>query len=152
LAVLAHGDDAARGRSLQRAIQGLNGLPEARRARLANAMAVLATKVLSTSTIDRITKESGMTIESVAQFYEQTEVGQEIRRHGLEQGTARTLTAMLRGRFGEHDHISTIAQNLARYSDDDRSIRLITEATTLDDLAAWLVPAQPTEPDPESGS
>ena len=95
-----------------------------------------------------------MTIESVAQFYLETEVGQEIQKQGIErgieqgieQGTISTLTALLRARFGEHAQIPTIAQYLVQGLDENVRIRMVTEAGSLDDLAARLVPAQPAQP------
>jgi hypothetical protein len=107
----------------------------------------VATIVLDRSTIDLIVKETGMSIETVAEFYSGTEVGQEIRKQGREEGreegTARTLAALLRARFGEQPQIPKIAEHLAHGSDDDASIRIVTEARTLDDLSGWLVPTQP---------
>ena len=57
---------------------------------------------------------------------------------GLEQGTARTLTALLRTRFGNHSQIPAIARNLAHSVDTDTSIGIVTEAKSLDDLSDWV--------------
>jgi predicted transposase YdaD len=151
LTVLAQGDTHARGRALADAIQRVRDLPEERQERLTNAMLAVATIALDRSTIDLIVKESGMTIETVAEFYSGTEVGQELRNQGRvegrvegrEEGAARTLAALLRARFGDHAQVRTIAEHLAHTLDDDASIRIVTEAHTLDDLSSWLVPTQP---------
>jgi hypothetical protein len=146
LTVLAQGDTHARGRALADAIQRVRDLPEERQERLTNAMLVVATIALDRSTIDLIVKESGMTIETVAEFYSGTEVGQELRNQGREEGAARTLAALLRARFGDHPQVRDIAEHLAHALDDDASIRIVTEAHTLDDLSSWFVPTQPDAP------
>ena len=88
-----------------------------------------------------------MTIESVTAFYRQTEMGQAVHsqglEQGLEQGSARTLTALLRARFGDRTEIPTIAEHLVQILDDDAGIRVVTEAESLDDLADWLSPPGP---------
>jgi hypothetical protein len=138
LAVLAEGDEVGRGHSLKEAIQGVNQLPTIRQERLINAMVILASITLKASTIDLIAKETGMTIETVAQFYLGTEVGQEI----LKQGTAKTLAALLRSRFGDDPRIPSIAGCLVLAG--EASYPLISEVSSLEDLYARLLPTQPT--------
>jgi hypothetical protein len=138
LAVLAEGDEVGRGHFLKEAIQGVNQLPTIRQERLINAMVILASITLKASTIDLIAKETGMTIETVAQFYLGTEVGQEI----LKQGTAKTLAALLRSRFGDDPRIPSIAGCLVLAG--EASYPLISEVSSLEDLYARLLPTQPT--------
>jgi hypothetical protein len=93
-------------------------------------VAVLAKGDVDRSTIDRIRKESGMTVESIAAFFSETEVGQEIGRRGAE----RTLVALLRSRFGDHPRLPAIAGRLARLTDQADAIEAITRAQSPDEL------------------
>ena len=91
-----------------------------------------------------------MTEETIAEFYRDTKFSRLIEKQahdqgleegleqGLEQGTARTLTALLRTRFGNHSQIPAIARNLAHSVDIDTSIGIVTEAKSLDDLSDWV--------------
>ena len=71
-----------------------------------------------------------MTVESIADFYSETEVGQEIRRRGQE----RTLAALLHSRFGDHAQIPAIATRLAHLPDQAEAIDAITRAQSPDEL------------------
>ncbi len=143
LAVLARG---ATGRELAGALATIKaGPPGPQQDALLEATAVLATIRLDVHTIDRIRRETGMTVESIADFYSATEVGRELlnrgnRRgieqgleQGLEQGVVATLTRLLRAKFGDQPGIEAAATRLAHWSDQDAVILAITRA---DDLSA----------------
>jgi hypothetical protein len=180
LADLAKGDQQTRARSALNAIQQIRTLPEERQSGLFEAMINLATISLDPHTIDLIRKETGMTVDSIAEFYSHTEVGAELQkrghergleqglelgleqgreegreegreqgraegreqglRKGLNQGTVRTLSALLRARFGDQLMILAVATQLAQSDDLDSSVRAIETAATLDDLIAELSP------------
>jgi DNA-binding transcriptional regulator YiaG len=137
LAELAKGDLTTRAKSAIAALKAIQTLPEERHQGLREAMLALATITLAPSTIDLIRKETGMSIQSLAAFYRQTDVGQEI----LEQGSAKTLAAMIRRRFGDDDRIATIAGLLAQIS-EDASVRIVDEATSLNDLLSRVPQAR----------
>jgi hypothetical protein len=142
VAVLAKGDVDARGAYLATAYKLAEPMPEGLRSMLRQAALDLATITLDRSTIDRIRKESGMTVESIADFYSETEVGQELGRRGIEQGIEqgieRTLAALLRSRFGNHGQVRAIAGQLARLPDQALAIDMIVRAQSLEDLLKEL--------------
>ena len=146
LAVLAQGDEEARRRYLSEALRAVHDLPETRQSKLLHAVLVLASMTVDGHTIEEILEEDGMTEETIAEFYRDTKFSRLIEKQahdqgleeGLEQGTARTLTALLRTRFGNHSQIPAIARNLAHSVDTDTSIGIVTEAKSLDDLSDWV--------------
>ncbi len=141
--VLARGDNRDRTGYLKTAVHQMLDLPEVRRARLLHAISHLATVHLDPATVGQIIKkETGMTVESVAQFYMETDFGQLIQKRGADERAARLLTAQLRARFGDDSRIPAIAERLAQGTDDETIERLITEASSLDDLSGWLLSAQ----------
>jgi hypothetical protein len=81
-----------------------------------------------------------MTIETVAEFYLGTEVGQEIHKRGI----AKSVAASLRVRFGDHPDIPSTAAGLTLVKELDTCYCLISEASSMDDLNARLIPTQPT--------
>jgi hypothetical protein len=149
LAVLGRGDVETRARALRKATQGIQGYETEQQVRLMESLTTLATLRLDPPTVDQVMEEArednNMTVESVAEFYSHTTMGHEIRRKGQEQGSARVLTALMQSRFGDHDQIPIIAQHLAQSSDEETSVRAVTEANSLDDLTAWLLPSTSTE-------
>jgi hypothetical protein len=147
LAELAQGDQETRARSALRAIKLIRTLPPHRQAKIFEGMINLAVLVLQPSIIDRIRKEIGMTVESVAAFYNQTEVGQELVRQGLEKGREEghedTYRVLLRARFGDDPQIPLIAKRLARFSDAEAVINALDRAEALDRLTQWTPPTEP---------
>jgi hypothetical protein len=146
LAVLSRGDAQARAQAYAaslRAIQDAGGPHRAERLELA---AMLAPIRLDLDTIERVTEEAGMSIEELAEFYSEAKFAQrqrqqardegreEGRDEGLDQGRVETLAALLHDRFGEHPDLLTAARNLAGWPDKSAAIRVITGASTVEDL------------------
>jgi hypothetical protein len=116
------------------------------------AMLGLATISLDPSTIELIGKETGVAMESVAEFYSGTplakqlrkELGQQIfaqaRQEGRQEGHVGSLTAALHVRFGDQARIPALAERLARAWDTEASMRIAMQAESLDDLLAQLPP------------
>jgi hypothetical protein len=83
-----------------------------------------------------------MTVESIADFERQTEVGRMLldrgREQGLEQGRkhghVQTLEALTRGRFGDRPDIPQLAKRLARSCDLPTAVHPITHTTRFEDL------------------
>jgi hypothetical protein len=150
LSILTKGDQQDRAESVLKTLRLLRTFPLDRRRGLLEAMTSLATISLDRSTIDLITKELKMTVESVAEFYSETDLGRAIGKQaheqgleqGLEQGReqgrqqelTQSLIDLLRVRFGIHPQIPALAEHLAHESDRAARVRAITEAETLDDL------------------
>lgn len=145
LAVLARGDRSIRARSLVAAVSVIQAQTEAgpQQAQLLEAAAVLATIRLDGHTIDQIRRESGLSVESIADFYSETEVGRELVNRGIEQGLERSgqmLATLLRDRFGDRPEIPEIVGRLARWPDPASAVHAVTRARSLSDL---LVPGPP---------
>jgi hypothetical protein len=128
------------------AIRLIRTLPQGRQAGNYQALINLAIIGLDPSTIDLIRKEIGMTIEAAVAFYDQTEIGQELRKQGceqgleqgLEQGTVRTLTMLLQARFDVDSRIPRIAAGLAHLPDQATAIKAAAQAQNLDELAQLI--------------
>jgi len=141
LAVLARGDQATRARSLASAVNLIQSQPGPQQSQLLEAAAVLATIRLDGPTIDVIRRESGMSVESIADFYSETEVGRELLNRGLEQGlelSAQMIAALLRDRFGDQPQIAEITDRLVHGPDPASAARAITRAETLSELLAEM--------------
>jgi hypothetical protein len=144
LAVLAKGDQDSRAKALSAALAMADKEPD--RQMLIDAALTLATITLDRSTLDRVREETGMTIETVADFYSETEVGRELlgrgreagrdegREEGREEGHEDVLTALLKNRFGEQARTGEVAQRLAHFMDLATAVDVITKADSLDEL------------------
>jgi hypothetical protein len=144
LAVLAQGDRESRARALFRAVSVIQAQPGPRQAQLLEAAAVLATIRLDGPTIDLIRRESGMSVESIADFYSETEVGRELLNRGIEQGLERSgqlLAALLRERFGEQPEIAEVTQRLVHWPDPAAAIQAVNRAGSVSELLALSPPA-----------
>ncbi|MBI4940981.1 MAG: hypothetical protein HY830_09555 [Actinobacteria bacterium] len=108
-------------------------------AELLESAATLATIRLDAPILDKIRREVGMTVESVAEFYAQTDSGkflvergrEEGREEGREAGREETLAELLRERFGADERIPALAERLAHQAG---ALRSVLAATSLDDL------------------
>jgi hypothetical protein len=141
LAVLARGDRPTRARLLVSAVNVIQAQTESgpQQAQLLEAAAVLATIRLDGLTIDQIRRESGLSVESIADFYSETEVGRELVNRGIEQGIERSgqmLATLLRDRFGERPEIAEIVNRLARWPDPASAVHAVTRAGSLLELLA----------------
>ena len=145
LSVLAKGDERTQARHLAEAMGLIGPLSESRRSALTDAALTLATITLSRSTIDLIREELGVTIETVVEFYRETEVGQhlqkEAREEGREEGSAMMLQECIESRFGQHPQIPRIAERLVRLFDARSALKAVNRAQTIDDLIALIPPA-----------
>jgi hypothetical protein len=149
LAVLAEGDRQARARSLVAAVNAIQTGTESGpgQAQLLEAAAVLATIRLDGLTIDQIRRESGLSVESIADFYSETEVGRELVNRGIEQGIEREidrsrqmLATLLRDRFGDQPEIAPIVERLVRWPDPAAAVHAVTRAICLDELRTLSPP------------
>jgi hypothetical protein len=104
-------------------------------------MLALATITLDPTTINLIGKETGMSIQSLVEFYRQTDVGQGILEQGVQRGQVRLLAALIRDRFGDDDQIATIAGLLAQIP-EETSVRILNGATSLNDLISRVPQAR----------
>jgi hypothetical protein len=76
-----------------------------------------------------------MTVESIAEFYRDTEFGRKLRREGRAEGREELLAELLRDRFGDHPGVLEVADRLSSWPNSG-AIRAVMAATTLDDLPA----------------
>ncbi|WP_088319627.1 hypothetical protein [Kineosporia sp. R_H_3] len=72
-----------------------------------------------------------MTVESVAEFYAQTDSGKFLVERGREEGREEMLVELLRERFGADERIPALAERLAHQAG---ALRSVLAATSLDDL------------------
>jgi hypothetical protein len=145
LAVLAEGDRQTRARSLVAAVNVIQTGTESgpAQAQLLEAAAVLATIRLDGLTIDQIRRESGLSVESIADFYSETEVGRELVNRGIAQGIERSsqmLAALLVDRFGDQPEIEQIVGLLVRWPDPAAAVHAVTRAQTLAELLTAAPP------------
>jgi hypothetical protein len=146
LAVLAQGSREIRAQSLASAVNVIQSAPGPQQGQLLEAAAVLATIRLDGPTIDQIRRESGMSVESIADFYSETEVGRELLNRGLEQGLERSsqlLTALLGEKFGEQPELAAVAERLVHWPDPAAAVHAITRAESLAELLIQAPPAAP---------
>jgi hypothetical protein len=109
-----------------------------RAGRLLEFSAVLAVIGSASAVVEKIIKETDMTVESVAAFYRDTQFGQTLRAEGREEGRgegrAELLEALLVERFGEQPDAAVIARRLAGWKDGAAAVHAITVATSLGEL------------------
>ena len=140
LAVLGRGGPEVRARAFLRALRLVAGEAGAHAKVLVEAASVLATIRLDRPMIEKIREEAGMTVESVADFWAETEFGrvlqQRAREEGLERGRLQALAALLRVRFGDGPDVEEAAGRLAPAPDFDTVVRDVSTAGSLDELLA----------------
>jgi hypothetical protein len=106
--------------------------------------------------IERIERESGMSIEPLVNMYLTTEVGHRIedigrekgREQGLEQGLEQgreqgredVLLALLRTRFGDGSELGAVAHQLAQGNDEATVIEAILAASSPGSLLGPVPP------------
>jgi hypothetical protein len=141
-AAIAAGDNETRAAGLARALALIETLPPTRTVALREAATVLATIRLDPHTIDQIGKESGMTVETIADFYSETAAGRELinrgvgqgLEQGIQQGLVETLGAFIRDRFGDLPGVPEVARRLAHSGDLPAAVHAINHAATFEDL------------------
>jgi hypothetical protein len=145
--VLAAGDRESRRRSLAAALQLIQERGGERARDLLQAAETLATIRLDPRSIDQAQKETDMTVESIANIYGQTEVGQELIRRGEARGRVTgearargALAALLRLKFGDDPAIADIVEQLVSWPDADAAVQAITSAATIDDVGVIRQP------------
>ncbi len=157
-AVLAKGSRVVREESLAKAFRLLAESQHPRRRVLLQVTEALARIRLDASTIARIEKENGMSIEPMVDFYCDTEVGhrlQDIGRkegiekgleQGMEKGSEAVLLALLQCRFGDGTKVQDAARWLAGWNDQAAAVTAIVDAADLPSLLSVECP--PPQPDP----
>ncbi len=143
LATLGRGDREERARAFARAVDIIRKEGGRRTQQLLDWAAVMATINLSRDTIDRITQEAGMTIETIVEFYRETIIGEALEQHGREQGRVegreegreQTLIALLHSRFGDDPAVPAVAHHLATSADLESAVRAVTSARSLSDFS-----------------
>jgi hypothetical protein len=149
--VLAAGNRESRRKSLVAALQLIQERGGDRVRVLLQATETLATIRLDPRSIDRAQRETDMTVESIANIYGDTEVGQELIRRGEARGEARgrvagearargALAALLRLKFGDDPAIPDIVEQLVSWPDADAAVQAITSAATIDDVRVTRQP------------
>jgi hypothetical protein len=143
-AVLARGSRAVREQSLAAALRLLRDSGDPRVRVLLQVLDALAEIRLDRSTIERIRKESGLSIEPLVNFYKDTEVGHRLqdlgREAGREEARERLVLALLRTRFGDGHQVRAAARRLARW-DEAAAVAAMTAAS---DPASLLTVDPPT--------
>ncbi len=138
LAALGRGSDEERADAHLRALRLIAEHAGDRTSELLETASVLATIRLRAPTIQKIRTEAGMTVESIADFYAQTEGGQFLidkgREQGREQAREEAVAVLLRERFGDDPRIPGVARRLAA-GDLATAYRSVLAAGALDDLA-----------------
>ncbi|WP_088281346.1 hypothetical protein [Kineosporia sp. A_224] len=138
LAVLGRGTPDERAVALGRALRTIRDGGGDRTVELLDAAAVLATIRLHPVTIEKIRREAGMTVESIADFYEQTDFGRLIqdraREQGIEQGIEQALTVALVERFGIRPETAGVAHRLAAGTDLATAMHTVMTAQAFEDL------------------
>ncbi|MBI4939464.1 MAG: hypothetical protein HY830_01805, partial [Actinobacteria bacterium] len=134
LAVLGRGTTDDRAAALGRALRTIRDGAGERTVELLDAAAVLATIRLHPVTIEKIRREAGMTVESIADFYEQTDFGRLIQDRAREQGLEQALSVALAERFGIRPEIADVAHRLAHGADVSTAMRAVLTARAFEDL------------------
>jgi hypothetical protein len=97
-------------------------------------IAVLAVIASDPAVVEKIIEETEMTVESIAEFYRETRVGQRLQAEGREKERESLLMALLAERFGPGPELAALAHRLARVPDGATAVHLIATATSLDEL------------------
>jgi hypothetical protein len=118
LAVLAKGRRRRREKSFAAALRLIRDSRHPQTAELLQIAETLALIRLDQSTIVRIRKENGMSIQPLVDHYKTTEVGHHLQRLGREEGREKMLLAALRSRFGDTPDAPVIVRRLTGKTDD----------------------------------
>jgi len=121
LAVLARGRRKQRERSLAAALRLIRDSGHPQTAELMQTAETLALIRLDATTIDRIRREHGMSIQTLVDHYRNnTEVGQHIericRQEGRQEERQETLLLLLHSRFGDSPHSAAIVGRLTEWT------------------------------------
>ena len=138
LAVLGRGTEVDRAAAHLQALRLIRDQAGERLDELVETATVLATIRLHPHTIEKIRREADMTVESIADFYAQTEGGQFLiakgREEGREETREETLAVLLRARFGDDPRIPALADRLVHEQEYAAVLRAVLGAESLDDL------------------
>lgn len=148
LAALACGSNGERQLAFAAGLRLIHERGGQRSRELLEFAAVLATIRLDRHTINKIVKEIGMTVESIAAEFYDTEFGQELVRMGRVEGRnearvearVEMLTALLTERFGDHPDLPATARRLADWP-GGAAVHAVTSATTWEDIPAEPPPS-----------
>lgn len=137
LAVLGRGTDEERAEAHLQALRLIAQHAGDRTGELLETASVLATIRLRAPTIQKIRREAGMTVESIADFYAQTEGGRFLidkgREQGREEAREEAVAVLLHERFGDDPRIPGIARRLAA-GELAAAYRSVLASELLDDL------------------
>lgn len=147
LAVLGRGGREVRERACGRALRLIHQAGGVRTEDLLDFTCVLATIILDRDAVQRILKEVGMTMESIAEFYRDTDLGhvlqdvgrKEGRKEGRQEGREAALVEAITDRFGPDPGVPVIAHRLAGWSVG--AFHAVIAAASLADLAVAEPPA-----------
>jgi hypothetical protein len=147
-AVLGRGSRKIRAQSLGAAMRLLRDSGDLRVRVLLQVLDALAQIRLDRSTIERVRKESGLSIEPLVRFYKDTEVGLRLqdlgrekgREEGREEGRERSALALLRTRFGDSAQVRAAAQRFSHW-DEAAAVEAIVAAPDVDTLLSMDPPA-----------
>jgi len=138
LALLRRIDPAEKVKVAARVIEMIRERGGKRLAQLLEFIAVLAVIASDRAVVEKIIEETEMTVESIAEFYRDTSVGQQLCQEGKEKGREEErealLAALITERFGPSPQAAALAHRLARLPDGAHAVHLITTATSLGDL------------------
>lgn len=156
LATLCRGGPGQRARTFAQVLRVIDKDGGDRVAELLEFATVLATIRLDSNTIDTIIREAVMTVESLVEFFRDTEMGkkaiQEGLRRGLEEGHHRGLEegrdqtraeifeALLHERFADDPRIPALVEKLGGWPDLTAAVHAISSASSLDELMARAAP------------
>jgi predicted transposase YdaD len=152
LAVLARGRRERRERSFGAALRLIRDSGHQQTAELIQIAETLALVRLDPTTIARIRKENGMSIQPLVDHYKKTEVGHHLQRLGREEGREegrekgreeareKMLLAALRSRFGDVPESLTVVRRLAGTT-DEAAMDAVLGAPTLQALLTADLPA-----------
>jgi len=149
LAVLARGRRTTREKSLGAALRLIRDSNHPHAGELIQAAETLALIRCDPSTIARVRKENGMSIQPMVDHYRNTEVGHHLQRLGREEGREegeelgrrKMLLALLQSRFGHQRDASAVMERLAGWT-GPAAVEAILAAPTLESLLT----ADPPEP------
>lgn len=141
LAVLARGSRKRREQSFGAALRLIRDSGHPQLGELFQIAETLALIRLDSSTIDRIRKENGMSIQPLVDHYRNTEVGHHLQRLGREEGLEKgrqeekekMLLALLHSRFGDNPGAEKVVQRLATWT-ESAAIDAILSAPDLEPL------------------
>jgi hypothetical protein len=149
LAVLARGRRKTREKSFGAALRLIRDSNHPHAGELLQTAETLALIRLDPSTISRIRKENGVSIQPLVDHYRNTEVGHHLQRLGREEGRdeglklgraeerREMLLALLQSRFGSHGQAAAVAAHFADWT-ELAAVEAILEAPDLKTLLTTI--------------